>query len=84
MGIIDRAKASFNARVIQPNMQKHFEKTEYGKKLTSYKGNCISSIAKRQISFPSSVAENISFIFALFTIDFIPNIASSNFFQFFI
>lgn len=32
MGIIDRAKASFNARVIQPNMQKHIEKTEYGKK----------------------------------------------------
>lgn len=37
MGFINRAKASLNARVIQPNMQKHFEKTEYGKKLADYK-----------------------------------------------
>lgn len=36
--LFNQIKASFYARVIQPNMQKHFEKTEYGKKLTSYKG----------------------------------------------
>lgn len=37
MGLIERAKASFNARVIQPNMQKNFDKTVYGKKLASFK-----------------------------------------------
>ena len=37
MGFIDRAKASLNARVIQPNMQKNFEKTAYGKQLASFK-----------------------------------------------
>ena len=33
MNLIQRAKASLNARIIQPNMQKHFEKTSYGEKL---------------------------------------------------
>lgn len=37
MSFIEKARASFNARIIQPNMQKHFEKTEYGKKLAEYK-----------------------------------------------
>lgn len=37
MGLIERAKASFNARVIQPKMQNNFDKTAYGKKLASYK-----------------------------------------------
>lgn len=37
MSLLEKAKASFNARVVQPNMQKHFEMTVYGKKLASYK-----------------------------------------------
>ena len=37
MNLFQRAKASLNARVIQPNMQKHFEKTSYGEKLAEYK-----------------------------------------------
>ena len=37
MNLIQRAKASLNARIIQPNMQKHFEKTSYGEKLAGYK-----------------------------------------------
>ncbi len=36
MSFLERVKSSFNARIVQPNMQKHFEKTEYGKKLASY------------------------------------------------
>ena len=37
MGLIDRAKASINARIIQPNMQKNFEKTAYGKQIAELK-----------------------------------------------
>lgn len=37
MAIINRFKASFEARITQPNMQAHFEKTEYGKKIASFK-----------------------------------------------
>lgn len=37
MNFIDRIGASFQARVIQPKMQAHFEKTEYGKKIASFK-----------------------------------------------
>lgn len=37
MNLINRIKASFEARIIQPNMQKNFEKTSYGKKLAAYK-----------------------------------------------
>lgn len=37
MNLVNRIKASIDARIVQPNMQKHFEKTEYGKKLASYK-----------------------------------------------
>jgi hypothetical protein len=31
--VFDRIKASFEARLYQPWMEKHFEKTIYGKKL---------------------------------------------------
>ena len=37
MNLLKRAKASFEARVIQPNMQKNFENTSYGKTLSAYK-----------------------------------------------
>ena len=37
MNIIKKAKASFEARVIQPTMQNNFENTSYGKTLSSYK-----------------------------------------------
>lgn len=62
MGIIDRAKASFNARVIQPNMQKHFEKTEYGKKLTSYKGKYTGKRCFLVGNGPSLKAEDLTMI----------------------
>ncbi len=62
MGIIDRAKASFKARVIQPNMQKHFEKTEYGKKLTSYKGKYTGKRCFLVGNGPSLKAEDLTMI----------------------
>lgn len=62
MGIIDRAKASFYARVIQPNMQKHFEKTEYGKKLTSYKGKYTGKRCFLVGNGPSLKAEDLTMI----------------------
>lgn len=37
MAMLNRLYKSINARIIQPNVQKHFEKTEYGKTIKSYK-----------------------------------------------
>lgn len=37
MGIIQRVSDSIQARIIQPKMQKKFEKTKYGKKIAQYK-----------------------------------------------
>ena len=37
MNIFARASASFRARVLQPEMQKHYEKTIYGKTIAAYK-----------------------------------------------
>ena len=62
MGFIDRAKASLNARVIQPNMQKHFEKTEYGKKLTSYKSKYTGKRCFLIGNGPSLKAEDLTMI----------------------
>lgn len=38
MRIIEQLSASYQARVVQPRMKKHFEKTKYGKTITKYKG----------------------------------------------
>ena len=38
MGVIQRAKASFQARVVYPYTQKHFSKTRYGKQILQFKG----------------------------------------------
>lgn len=35
--ILERIKASYNARIVQPRIQNHFEKTDYGKQLASLK-----------------------------------------------
>lgn len=37
MGLIQRTSASLHARIVQPNVQKYFEKTKYGRKLALHK-----------------------------------------------
>ncbi len=38
MNLFQRASESFQARVVRPRMQKHFEKTKYGKRIARFKG----------------------------------------------
>ena len=59
MNLINRAKASFEARVIQPNMQKHFENTAHGKKLAQLKNKYAGVLELVYIRVLEALAERI-------------------------
>lgn len=62
MNLLQRARASFEARAVQPWSMKHFEKTKYGKELARYKGKYTGQTCFLIGNGPSLRAEDLTTI----------------------
>ena len=64
MNVLERASASFQARVIWPEMQKHYEKTRYGKAIARYKDKYLGKRCFFIGNGPSLRAEDLNVLAA--------------------